>query len=157
MNRKDLARELGVWPCKVDDWLLQGCPAKRLGKEWGFNIDKVRIWLEAERIHVGRVTPKASARPTVNEDWLSPRCPICSDRGFPGEKAGRVYTLGEFADGGWQLRRTGIPCGHSTYIPSRKEEMNTRLPEKQERHLEVIVKRKGVRGSSDPLLREEAK
>lgn len=148
MNRNDLARELGVWPCKVDEWLLQGCPARQSGKEWEFNIYKVRIWLEAARIQVGRMTAKPSGRP-FNEGWLSPRCPICIDRGFPGEKAGKVYTLGEFVDGKWHLRRTGIPCGHSAYVPFRKEEFHTNLAEKEEGHSEVTLKGKAIRGSAD--------
>jgi len=38
------------------------------------------------------------------------------DRGFSGDKAGRVYTLGKVLEGEWHLRKTGIPCGHSAYL-----------------------------------------
>ena len=114
MNRNQLAKELGVWPWNIDDWLLWGCPAKKNRLEWEFDIEKVEIWLKIEKIKKRRKSRiHSSVRPILDQRWFRERCPICIDRGFPGEKAGRVYTLGEVFEGKWHLRRTGIPCGHS--------------------------------------------
>ena len=117
MNRDELAKEFKVWPWDVDDWLLCGCPAEKIRSEWEFDREKVKIWLETKKIKKGRIRPQPSPpRSTFNQRWFRGRCPICIDRGFPGEKAGRVYTLGEISEGEWHLRRTGIPCGHSAYL-----------------------------------------
>jgi len=117
MNRKELATELDVWPWDVDDWLLLGCPAKKNRTKWEFDLGKVKIWLETEKIKIKRITPhQLSTRPIFDQRWFGRRCPICIDRGIPGEKAGRVYTLGEVSEGEWHLRRTGIPCGHSALL-----------------------------------------
>jgi hypothetical protein len=117
MNRNKLAMELGVWPCDVDDWLLWGCPAEKIRSEWIFDLEKMKIWLETGKIKINRIRPQPSPQgPVFDQRWFGGRCPICIDRGFPGEKAGRVYTMGEVLEGEWHLRRTGIPCGHSTYL-----------------------------------------
>ncbi|HSR13235.1 MAG TPA: hypothetical protein VLS90_17440, partial [Thermodesulfobacteriota bacterium] len=100
----------------VDEWLLRGCPAKKTGNSWEFDVEKVQAWLKTKKIRTGE-KPKA-ARSTFDDRWLTGRCPVCADRGFSGSKAGRVYTLGEISQGEWNLRRTGIPCGHSAYIPA---------------------------------------
>jgi len=114
MNREELAKELDVWPWDVDDWLLLGCPAIKMRMQWEFDIDQVRIWLKSQKIKVKRIGPHhRPARPFLDQRWLGKRCPICADRGFPGEKAGRLYSFGEVLEGEWHLRRTGIPCGHS--------------------------------------------
>ena len=55
MNRNELAKELNVWPWDVDDWLLLGCPAKKLGMEWEFSMEKVRNWLKDEKIKIKRI------------------------------------------------------------------------------------------------------
>ncbi len=52
MNRNELAKELNVWPWDVDDWLLLGCPAKKVGMQWEFNAEKVKIWLRNEKIKI---------------------------------------------------------------------------------------------------------
>src|SRR3972149_6771050 len=117
MNRNDLAKELGVWPWDVDDWLLLGCPAKRNRTAWEFNIEEVKIWLKIEKIRIRRIKPNhLSTRSPLDQRWFGGRCPICTDRGFPGEKEGRLYPLGEVLEGEWHLRRTGYPCGHSAYL-----------------------------------------
>jgi len=117
MNRNELAKELGVWPWVVDDWLLLGCPVKRNRNMWDFNIDQVKKWLKAEEIRIKPIKPGHSlGKSRLDIRWFKGRCPICIDRGFPGEKAGRLYTLGEVWEGEWHLRRTGIPCGHSVYV-----------------------------------------
>ena len=119
MNRNELAKELNVWPWDIDDWLLWGCPAKKFRTGWEFDLEKVQFWLENEKMRIKRITPQPSSsgptRPMFDPRWFKGRCPICIDRGFPAEKAGKVYTLGEVFDGEWHLRRTGIPCGHSAY------------------------------------------
>ena len=121
MNRNELAKELRVWPWVVDEWLLLGCPAKKDRLVWDFNIEQVKIWLKAEKIRIKRIQPKPSPRSSpLDIRWFGGRCPICIDRGFPGEKAGRLYTLGEVLEGEWHLRRTGIPCGHSMYLSDGK-------------------------------------
>jgi len=117
MNRKELAKEFDVWPWDVDDWLLWGCPAKQILKAWEFDLENVKIWLKTEKIKLKRTKPKPSpAKPMFDQRWFGGRCPICIDKGFHGEKAGKVYTLGEALEGEWHLRRAGIPCGHSAYI-----------------------------------------
>jgi hypothetical protein len=117
MNRNELAKELNVWPWDVDDWLLWGCPARKLANAWEFNLESVEIWLKTEKIKIKRIRSQhRPSKPIVDQRWFRGRCPICIDRGFSGEKAGRVYTLGEVSEGAWHLRRTGIPCGHSAYL-----------------------------------------
>jgi len=112
-----LAKALNVWPWDVDDWLLWGCPAKKARSEWGFDPGKVKFWLETEKIKIKRIRPQhPPERLMFDQRWLRGRCLICIDRGFPGERAGRVYTLGEVSEGEWHLRRTGILCGHSAYL-----------------------------------------
>ena len=128
MNRNELAKELNVWPWDVDDWLLQGCPARKLANAWEFTLERVEIWLETEEIKIKRIRPQhPPERPMFDQRWLRGRCPICIDRGFPGERAGRVYTLGEVSEGEWHLRRTGIPCGHSAYL-NHKKLLSSSLP-----------------------------
>ncbi len=128
MNRNELAKELSVWPWVVDDWLLLGCPAKKDRHMWKFNIEQVEIWLKAAKIRIKRNKANHSPRrSTLDKRWFGGRCPICIDRGFLGEKAGRLYTLGEVLEGEWHLRRTGIPCGHSMYVSNGKNG-NSRNP-----------------------------
>ncbi len=57
MNRNELAKEFNVWPWDVDDWLLSGCPAKKIGMHWEFNIEKVKIWLRNEKIKIRPIRP----------------------------------------------------------------------------------------------------
>ena len=117
MNRDELAKELNVLPWDIDDWLLWGCPAKKFRAGWEFDLERVKIWLETEKVRLTKISPqRSSPRHPFGQRWFRGRCPICIDRGFPGEKAGRVYTLGEVSEGEWHLRRTGIPCGHSAYL-----------------------------------------
>jgi hypothetical protein len=117
MNRTDLAKELNVWPWDVDDWLLWGCPAKKFRTAWEFDLEKVKIWLESQKIKIKRMRPQPSSqKPKSDPLWFGERCPICMESGCHGEKAGKVYTMGEVLEGEWHLRRTAIPCGHSAYI-----------------------------------------
>jgi len=117
MDRNELAKALNVDPCNVDSWLLLGCPAKKLWRSWEFDLERVKNWLEIKKIKAKRNKPQHSpSRAEFDQRWFKGRCPICIDRGFSGEKAGRVYTLGEVLEGEKHLRRTGIPCGHSAYL-----------------------------------------
>jgi len=117
MNRSELAKELNVWPWDVDTWLLEGCPGKKLRLAWEFDLEKVRRWLETAKTRIRRNRrPHSAPRAIFDPRWFGGRCPICIDKGFPAERAGRIYTLGEMLAGEWQLRRTGIPCGHSAYL-----------------------------------------
>jgi hypothetical protein len=114
MNRDELAQELGVRPWDVDDWLLWGCPARKIRRQWEFDLEQVKIWLKNEKIKIRRI--KSGPLPDkrlFDQRWFGKRCPICCDRGFAGEKAGRLYIFGEIFEGQWHFRRTGIPCGHS--------------------------------------------
>jgi hypothetical protein len=118
MNRSELATEFNIYPWDVDDWLLWGCPAKRVRSLWEFDLEKVRNWLEMKKIKVHRIRRRHSyKKPVFNLSWVGDRCPICIERGFAGQSAGRVYTMGEVLEGEWHLRRTGIPCGHSIFLP----------------------------------------
>ena len=117
MNRNELAKEFDVQPWDVDDWLLWGCPAEKIRKDWDFDLEKAKSWLETQKIKIKQIKPHhLLTRPLFDQRWFGERCPICIDRGFPGEKAGMVYTLGEVSQGECHLRRTGIPCGHSAYL-----------------------------------------
>lgn len=119
MNRGELAKELGVSPWTIDDWLLRGCPAIKIRTQWEFDLDQVKNWLRTEKIRIRKIKPAPALSSSVgSERWLGKRCPICVDRGFPGEKAGMLYNFGEVFAGRWHLRRTGIPCGHSQYLSS---------------------------------------
>ena len=117
MKREELAEALNVWPWDVDDWLLWGCPAEKIRSQWEFNLKKVKIWIKEEKIKIRRRRLlHRYQRREFDRRWLRDRCPICIDRGFAGEKAGRVYTLGEVLEGEWHLRRAAIPCGHSAFL-----------------------------------------
>ena len=118
MNKDELAKELNVRPWEVDDWLLWGCPASKILMGWEFNIKRVKSWLRTEKIKRKQISRRSRARPQIDKRWFGGRCPVCIDRGFPGEKAGKVYTFGEVSEGKWHFRRTGIPCGHSVYLNS---------------------------------------
>ncbi len=122
MNRNDLAKEFNVWPWVVDDWLLWGCPARKVRREWDFDLDAVKAWLKHEKIRLRRAHPKrAPGAPGFDRRWYGKRCPVCMDRGFPGQGAGRLYTFGEIFEGEWHLRRTGLPCGHSANMKYVKQ------------------------------------
>jgi len=116
MDRNELAKTLNVDPCNVDSWLLLGCPAKKIRRRWEFDLERVKNWLEIEKIKIKGKPQHSPSRPEFDQRWFKRRCPICIDRGFSGEKAGRIYTLGEVSGGEKHLRRTGIPCGHSAYL-----------------------------------------
>ncbi len=114
MTRNELAKELNVRPWDIDSWLLLGCPAEKFRTAWEFDLKRIKIWIENEKINVRRIPPwPLPIKPIFGQRWLRNHCPICIDRGFQEEEAGRVYTLGEVSGGRWNLRRTGIPCGHS--------------------------------------------
>jgi hypothetical protein len=128
MNRSELAKALNVWPWDIDDWLLLGCPAKKIRNSWEFDLEKVEIWLETEEIKIKRIRSQHLREKHIfDQRWFGDRCPMCIDRGFPGGKAGRLYTLGEVSEEEWHLRRTGIPCGHSSYL-NAKNNSNSRSP-----------------------------
>jgi anti-sigma28 factor (negative regulator of flagellin synthesis) len=128
MNRNELAKELKVPPWDIDSWLLRGCPARKVRSTWEFDLDKIRIWLESEKVKIKRTSPQhLSSRAEFDKRWFRGRCPICIERGFAGDQAGRVYTLGEVSEGEWHLRRTGIPCGHSAYLKP-EQILNLLLP-----------------------------
>ncbi len=117
MNRNELAKALNVSPWDIDDWLLLGCPAIKMRNSWEFDLDKVKIWLQTKEIKLRRIRPHHFAlRPIFDQRWLGEYCPMCIDRGVPGGKAGKLYTLGEVSGKEWHLRRTGFPCGHSSYL-----------------------------------------
>jgi hypothetical protein len=114
MNRNELAKELHVSPYDVDNWLLLGCPVRKIRRAWEFEIEAVKTWLRNEKIAIKRINPRTfRKKPVFDQRWLEGRCPICADRGFSGEKAGRLYNFGEIFEESWCLRRVGIPCGHS--------------------------------------------
>jgi hypothetical protein len=114
MTREQIAEEMNVEPWDVDDWLLLGCPAKKIRTQWEFELLQVKSWLKTEKIKIKRKRSNhLPKRPPFDQRWFGKRCPICADRGFAGEKAGRLYNLGEVLEGQWHIRRTGIPCGHS--------------------------------------------
>jgi hypothetical protein len=117
MTRNELAKELDVSPFDVDGWLLLGCPALKIRREWEFEIEPVKTWLRREKIPIKRMSHRTFHKKRVFDlRWFGGRCPICADRGFPGEKAGRLYNFGEIIEEKWCLRRVGIPCGHSQEV-----------------------------------------
>lgn len=116
MNRLELAEELNVAPWDVDDWLLQGCPAAKILSQWNFDVSSVKNWLRENKIKIRKKTKSIARMPESGDGWLSPRCPRCIEKGFVGEKAGLLCTLGEIVLGRWYFRRVGYPCGHSMEI-----------------------------------------
>ena len=116
MNRNEIAEQLNVEPWDVDDWLLKGCPAEKLLSQWIFDIQTVKKWLEEHKVKI-RHAAKSSPKKIKSDDrWLSRRCPKCMEKGFLGDKAGLLCTLGELIMGRWYWRRVGYPCGHSEEI-----------------------------------------
>ena len=116
MTRNEIAEELKVEPWDVDDWLLKGCPAEKLLSQWIFDVDAVERWLKKNKVKV-KHTVKSSPRKLKSKDgWLNRRCPKCMEKGFLGERAGLLCTLGELVMGRWYWRRVGYPCGHSMEI-----------------------------------------
>jgi len=66
MNRNELAKELNVWPWDIDDWLLWGYPAKKFRTEWQFDLERVKIWLEKQKVSIKRIRPQpSSSTPTT--------------------------------------------------------------------------------------------
>lgn len=118
MNRADLAEELRVDPWEIDDWLLRGCPVKKTLATWDFDLARIKNWIKGEGIKISRRRRHSPKLSPIDQRWFGGRCPVCIDRGFPGEKAGKVYTFGEVSEGKWHFRRTGVPCGHSVYLNS---------------------------------------
>ncbi len=116
MNRNQLAEELNVFPWDVDDWLLLGCPAEKLLSQWNFEVEAVRNWLKENKIRIKPASKPKPVFPRFDPSWLGTRCPRCMERGFPGEKAGLLTTLGEIIMGRWCFRKVGYPCGHSMEI-----------------------------------------
>jgi phage terminase Nu1 subunit (DNA packaging protein) len=71
MNRNELAKEFNVSPCDVDDWLLLGCPARKMRREWEFEIEPVKIWLRSEKIAIKRINPRAfPKKPVFDQRWF---------------------------------------------------------------------------------------
>ena len=118
MTRNQLAEEMNVAPWDVDDWLLLGCPVEKILSQWVFKIEAVREWLKENKIKIKPTFPSNSKPPQFDSGWIDKRCPICREKGFPGEAAGLLYTLGEIVMGEWRFRRVGYPCGHSVEIIS---------------------------------------
>jgi len=116
MTRNEIAKQLKVEPWDVDDWLLRGCPAERLLSQWNFDMPAVQKWLKDQKIRTKRNGKFKPTSPRFDHGWLRTRCPKCMERGFQGEKAGLLCTLGELVMGRWYLRRVGYPCGHSMEI-----------------------------------------
>jgi len=116
MTRHELAEELNVFPWDVDDWLLGGCPAEKFLSQWNFNVQDVKKWLKKNKIKIKPTTKPPPKDPGSDNDWLNKRCPQCQEKGFLGEKAGLLCTLGEIIMGRWYFRRVGYPCGHSMEI-----------------------------------------
>jgi hypothetical protein len=111
MNRKELAEELGVAPCDIDDWLLWGCPAEKFLSQWNFNPQAVQRWLKENRIKIKKTAQPLPKEPEADQDWLNRRCPKCREKGFPGEQAGLLCTYGEIVMGRWYFRRLVILAG----------------------------------------------
>ena len=116
MNRTEIARELHVEPWDVDDWLVRGCPAEKLLSQWIFDLYAVKRWLKDNRIRIKTNGKSRTKRTRLDMGWLNNRCPKCMEKGFQGEKAGLLVTLGEIVMGRWYWRRVGYPCGHSQEI-----------------------------------------
>ena len=116
MNRNELAEELDVYPWDVDDWLLWGCPGEKFLSQWNFNVQSVEKWLKENKIKIKKRTKSILKERGSENGWMNERCPKCMEKGFIGEKAGLLCTLGEIVMGRWYLRRVGYPCGHSVEV-----------------------------------------
>jgi hypothetical protein len=116
MTRNEIAEELSVEPWDVDDWLLKGCPAEKLLSQWIFDLPAVKRWLKRNKVRIKQTAKPSLTEPGSNYGWLGRRCPKCMEKGFFGEKAGMLCTMGELVMGRWYWRRVGYPCGHSMEI-----------------------------------------
>ena len=116
MTRNEIAEELKVEPWDVDDWLLKGCPAEKLLSQWIFDLDAVKRWLKKNKVKIKHTVKSPPKKLKSNDGWLDRRCPKCKEKGFLGERAGLLCTLGELIMGRWYWRRVGYPCGHSMEI-----------------------------------------
>ena len=116
MTRKEIAEQLHVEPWDVDDWLLKGCPAEKLLSQWIFDLQAVQRWLKDNNIRLKGNGKRRRRKPRSDVAWLDKRCPQCMEKGFFGEEAGLLVTLGEVFRGRWYWRRVGYPCGHSMEI-----------------------------------------
>ena len=116
MNRNELAEELNVSPWDVNDWLLWGCPAEKFLSQWNFNVQAVKKGLKENKVKIKQTAKPHPKEPGSGNGWLNKRCPKCREKGFLGEKAGLLCTLGEIIMGRWYFRRVGYPCGHSMEI-----------------------------------------
>ena len=116
MTRNEIAEELKVEPWDVDDWLLKGCPAEKLLSRWIFDLDAVERWLKKNKVKIKHTVKSPPKKLKSNDGWLDRRCPKCMEKGFLGERAGLLCTLGELVMGRWYWRRVGYPCGHSMEI-----------------------------------------
>ncbi len=83
MERKEVARELGVWPWNVDEWLLRGCPAKKLITEWDLYLEKVNSWLKNEKVRIKK-TNKRNLRPPYDQGWFLALYVLTE--AFPGQR-----------------------------------------------------------------------
>ncbi len=118
MTRNEIAEQLDVEAWDVDDWLLKGCPAEKFLSQWIFDLNAVKRWLKDNKIRIKPTNgkPRAKKKARLDLGWLDRRCPLCREKGFLGEKAGLLVTLGEIVMGKWYWRRVGYPCGHSMEI-----------------------------------------
>ena len=116
MTRKEIAEQFHVEPWDVDDWLLKGCPAEKLLSQWIFDLQAVERWLKDNHIRPKGDGKRRRKKPLSDVAWLDKRCPQCMEKGFFGEEAGLLVTLGEVVMGRWYWRRVGYPCGHSMEI-----------------------------------------
>ncbi len=116
MTRKEIAEQLNVEPWDVDDWLLRGCPAEKFLSQWIFDLYTVKRWVKDNKIRIKPNGKSRTKKPRLDVGWLNKRCPKCMEKGFLGEKAGLLVTLGEIVMGRWYWRRVGYPCGHSREI-----------------------------------------
>jgi hypothetical protein len=110
---------------------------------WEFNIEHVEIWLKTEKIKMKPMRPQhLPVKSTFDQRWFGGRCPICTDRGFWGEKAGRLYNIGEIFENEWHLRRVGIPCGHSQNIDPMLTSLPTGQKSKKEGQKWLLTEKK---------------
>lgn len=62
LNRTELAKKLGISLTSLDNWTRRGCPGRKVGGRWRFNLDEVRLWRNSESEKNNSINPEHQAK-----------------------------------------------------------------------------------------------
>jgi|GEM_PF-4349967 len=72
MNKNQLAKTLGVSLSTVDRWLLKkDFPAKKVGKEYDFDLEDVLSWIEKRKSNLEPISEQASDIPIIPANLIT--------------------------------------------------------------------------------------